>query len=105
MTDSNLKVSSSHVQSQDVSSDVFHRVVTGDPFADRLDDHAQLDLVVDLFAADRNLDDGRKKEIEIIDRALLTFFSNDVSSNGRRFDQKSIQRNIDSKGEADSNEG
>jgi hypothetical protein len=41
---------------------VLHRVEAGDPFADRLDDHAQLDLVVDLFAADRNLDDGRKKD-------------------------------------------
>ena len=66
MTDFNLKISSGHVQSKDVSSDVFHRLLARDPFADRLDDHAQLDLVVDLFAADGNLEEDKQNRESII---------------------------------------
>ncbi len=50
-----LKVSSCHVQSENVSADVFERVGGGDALAGRPDDDAKLDLVVDLVAAERNL--------------------------------------------------
>ena len=50
-----LEVTGRHVESEEVSSDVAHALLLGDLLAPLVDDHAQLDLVVNLVASKGDL--------------------------------------------------